>query len=84
MDQIMMYESVAELLKNPPTLLPCLDFTKLRALKKHMPGALKQRVCSQSTIHRWLGLVLLHMMYALLEPNPFLAPVYPGDVVVYP
>jgi hypothetical protein len=24
------------------------------------------------------------MIYALLEPTPFLAPVYPGDVAVYP
>jgi hypothetical protein len=49
-----------------------------------MARVLKQLVCSQSAIHGWLGLVLLPMVYALLEPNPFLAMVYPGDVAVYP
>jgi hypothetical protein len=65
-------------------LLPHPDFTKLCALQKHMAHALKQLVCPQSVIHGWLGLVLLPMVYALLEPTPFLAPVYLGDVVVYP
>ncbi len=75
---------VVELLKNPPMLLPCPDFTKLQALQKHMARALKQLMCPQSTIHRWLGLKLLPMVYALLEPNPFIAPEYSGNVVVYP
>ncbi len=57
MHQIITYESVAEFLKNPPTLLPCPDFTKLRALQKQ---------------------------YALLKPAPFLAPVFLGDVALYP
>jgi hypothetical protein len=84
MDQIITYESVAEFLKNPPTLLPCPDFTKLHALQKHMTRALQQLVCPQSVVHGWSGLVLLPMVYALLEPTPFLAPVYPGNVAVYP
>ena len=84
MDQIITYELVAEFLKNPPMLSPCPDFTKLRALQKHMARALKQLICPQNAIHRWLGLILLPMVYALLEPTPFLAPVYLGDVVVYP
>ncbi len=83
-DQIITFESVVEFLKNPPTLLPCPDFTKLRALQKHMARALKQLVCPQSTIHGWSGLVLLPMVYALLKPTSFLAPVYPGNVAVYP
>jgi hypothetical protein len=73
MDQLISYETVAEFPKNPPTLLPHPDFTKLHALQKHMARALKQLVCPQSTIHRWLGLVSLPMMYTLLELNPFLA-----------
>jgi hypothetical protein len=63
-------------------LLPRPDFIKLHALQKHMAHALKQLVCPQSVIHGWLGLVLLPMVYALLEPNsPFLVLVHPGDVV---
>ncbi len=84
MDRIIKYELVTEFLKNPPTLSPCLDFTKLHALQKPMARALKQLVCPQSAIHGWLGLVLLPMVYALFEPNPFLASVYLGDVGVYP
>ncbi len=84
MDQIIMYELVAEFLKNPPTLSPCLDFTKLCALQKHMARVLKQLLCPQSAIRRWSGLVLLPMVYAPLEPTPVLAPVYPGNVAVYP
>jgi hypothetical protein len=49
-----------------------------------MARVLKQLVCPQSTIHGWSGLVLLPMVYALLEPYPFLAPVYLGNVAVHP
>ena len=84
MDQIITYESVVEFLKNPPMLLLHPDFTKLRALQKHMARVLKQLVCPQSMIHGWLGLVSSPMMYALLERNLFFASVYPDDVAVYP
>jgi hypothetical protein len=84
MDQIIRYELVVEFFKNPPMLSALQDFTKLRALQKHVARALKQLVCPQSAIHGWSGLVLLPTVYALLEPTPFLAPVYPGDVVLYP
>jgi hypothetical protein len=84
MDQLISYETVTEFLKKTPTLLPCPDFTKLRDLQKHMARALKQLVCPQSAIHRWSGLVLLPMVYALLEPDPFVALVYLGDIAVYP
>jgi hypothetical protein len=57
MDHLIEYEEVAEFLKNPPTLSPCPDFAKLRAMRKHMVKALKQLVCPQSAIHGWLGLV---------------------------
>jgi hypothetical protein len=48
-----------------------------------MVKVLMQRVCPQSTIHGWSGLVLLPMVYALLKPNPFVAPADPGAVAVY-
>ncbi len=48
-----------------------------------MVKALKQLVCPQSAIHRWSGLVLLPIVYALLKPNPFVAPADPGPVAVY-
>ncbi len=84
MDKIIMYESVAKFHKNPPTLLPHPDFTKFHALQQHMARALKQLLCLQSAIRGWSGLILLPIVYTLLEPTPFLAPVYPGNVDVYP
>jgi hypothetical protein len=44
--------------KNPPTMLPRLDFAKLQALRKHMMQALNQLVCPQSQIHGWTGLIM--------------------------
>ncbi len=85
MDQTITYDEVTGFLKNPPTMSPRPDFTKIRALRKHsMARALKQLVSPQSQIHGWSGLVISPMVYALLEPNPFQDPVYPGDVAVYP
>jgi hypothetical protein len=83
MDHLIKYKEVAEFLKNPTTLSPCPDFAKLRAMQKHMVKVLKQLVCPQSANHGWLGLVLLPMVYALLEPNPFIATADPGAVAVY-
>ena len=48
-----------------------------------MVKVLMQRVCPQSTIHGWSGLVLLPMVYALLKPNPFVTPADPGAIAVY-
>jgi hypothetical protein len=48
-----------------------------------MVKALKQLVCPLSAIHGWPGLVLLPMVYALLEPNPFVAPADLGAVAGY-
>jgi hypothetical protein len=83
MDHLIKYKEVAKFLKNPPPLSPCPDFAKLRAMQKHMVKVLKQLVCPQIAIHGWSGLVLSPMVYALLEPNPFLAPADPGAVAVY-
>ena len=77
------FDEVAGFLKNPPMLLPCPDFVKIRALRKHMVRALKQLTCPQSVIHRWLGLILAPIVYALLKPNPFQDSIDPGPVAVY-
>ena len=52
-------------------------------MQKHMVKVLKQLVCPQSMIHGWQGLVLLPMVYACLEPNPFVAAIDLGAVAVY-
>jgi len=84
MDSLITFDEAAEFLKNPPSLSPQPDFTKLRVLIKHMLKALKQLACPQSAIHGLLGMVLSPMVYALLEPNPFSIPGNPGPVAVYP
>ncbi len=73
-----------EFIKNPPSLAPCPDFAKIRALCKHYVMGLKQLICPQSLIHRWAGLVMDPVMYALLERTmPFVAVVDPGEYVIY-
>ena len=83
MDSLITFDEATEFLKNPPSLSPRPDFSKLCALRKHMVKALKKLVCPQSQIHGWLVMVLSPMVYALLEPNPFAVPGNPGPVAVY-
>ncbi len=83
MDSLITFNEATEFLKNPPSLSPRPDFSKLCALRKHMVKALKQLVCPQSQIHGWSGMVLSPMVYALLEPNPFAVPGNPGPVAIY-
>ena len=83
MDSLITLDEAAEYLKNPPSLSPRPNFSKLRALRKHMVKALKQLVCPQSQIHGWSGMVLSPTVYALLEPNPFAIPGNPGPAAVY-
>jgi hypothetical protein len=65
-------------------MLPLPDFTKLRALRKHMTQALKQLMCPQSQIHGWTGLVMDPGLYALIKPIAFTVPANPGAMLVYP
>jgi hypothetical protein len=83
MDSLITYKEAAEFLKNPPTMLPWPDFSKLRALRKHMTQALKQLVCPKSQIHGWTGLVMDPGLYALIKPVPFAVPVNPRATMVY-
>ena len=83
MDSLITFDEAAEFLKNPPSLSPRPDFSKVCALRKHMVKALKQLMWPKSAIHRWLGMVLSPMVYALLEPTPFAVPGNPGPVAVY-
>jgi hypothetical protein len=84
MDAIITLEEVMKFLKNPPSLAPRLDFTRLRALRQHIVRALRQLTCPQSPIHGWSGLAITPAMYLLLEPQPFVAPANPGDTAIYP
>jgi hypothetical protein len=84
MDQLITFnEAAAEFLKNHPTLAPCSDFAKIRALCKHINTALMQLVCPQSQIQGWAGLAMEPNMYALLKAVPFAIPINPGDTPVY-
>ena len=83
MDSLITFDKAAEFLKNPPSLSPRRDFSKLCALRKHLVKALKELMCPQSDIHGWSGMVLSTMVYALLKPNPFAIPGNPGPVAVY-
>ncbi len=83
MDQLITFDEAVGFLKNPPMLAPRPDFSKIRALRKHMTMALMQLVCPQSQIQGWAGLAMNPKMYQLLEANAFFIPNNPGDTVVY-
>ena len=83
MDSFITYDEAAEFLNNSPSLSPRPGFVNMRALRKHMVMALKHLVCPQSAVHRWTGMILSPMVYALLEPTPFAIQGNPGPVTVY-
>jgi hypothetical protein len=68
---------------NTPSVLPCPDFQKLRALRLHLIKVLKLFECPQSALHGWLGLAMAPAVYALLKPNPCMVPTDPGAAPVY-
>jgi hypothetical protein len=84
MDAIITLEEVTGFLKKNPSLALRPDFNQLRALRQHIVRALRQLTCPQSPIHGWSGLAITPAMYLLLEPQPFVEPVNPGDTAIYP
>jgi hypothetical protein len=70
-------------LKNPPSLAPRPNFTKIWALHKHITQVLKQLDCPQSLIYRWVVLAMDPAMFLLIELTPFAAPPYLGDMPNY-
>jgi hypothetical protein len=84
MDHVITYEEATGFLKNPPSLAPRPDFSKLRALRKHFITGLTPLVCPQSLIHGWAGIVMDLVMYTLLKPTtPFAAVTDPRNFAVY-
>jgi hypothetical protein len=84
MDHLITYEEAVGFLKNPPMLAPHPNSAKIRALCKHILMALKQLACLQSAIHKWLGLVMNLVMYALIKPTTlFVLVADPGNFPVY-
>ena len=67
MDAIIDFDEVTDFLKNPPSLEPRPDFTKIRALRKHIVMALAQLQCPQEAIHGWSGLAV---DYHPAQPRP--------------
>jgi hypothetical protein len=83
MDHLITFNKATGFLKNPPTLVPCPDFAKIRALCKRINTALMQLVCPQSQIQGWAGLATEPNMYTLLKAVPFAIPINPGNMPIY-
>jgi hypothetical protein len=84
MDLTITYDAVATLIRiNILLLEPCPNFKHIQALCCHFKRALQCLPCSQSTLHGWKGLIMVHKLYALLigVMNPFQLPVNPGPNV---
>jgi hypothetical protein len=71
MNQLITIDEEVGFLKNPPSVMPCPDFTKIRAIQTHITKALKQLDCPQSLIHGWSGLAMDPTMYVLIILSPF-------------
>ena len=84
MDAIIDYDEIADFLKNPPSLEPRPDFTKIRDLCKHVVLALAQIQCPQNAIHGWSGHAVDPAAYQLLTGQVFIIPPDPGRTAVYP
>jgi hypothetical protein len=84
MNQLISYNEAAGVLKNPPTMMSQPNFTKIRALRKHIMQALKQLVCLQSLIYGWAGLAMNPTMYLLIKSQQFVTPPDPGASPPYP
>jgi hypothetical protein len=84
MDDVIDYDKAAGFLKNPPSLEPRPNFTSIRALCMHVIKALSQPFFPQSAIHGWSGLSMDPATYLLLEGTPFVVPVDPNAVAIYP
>jgi hypothetical protein len=74
MTQLIIFDEAAGFLKNPPSVMLCPDFAKIRAIQTHITKALKQLDFPQSLIHGWLGLAMDLMAYTLIELSPFITP----------
>jgi hypothetical protein len=84
MDGIINYTKAASFLKNPPSLEPCPKFTNICTLCKHVIKTISQLFCPHSTIHGWSGLAMDPATYLLLEDTPFIVPIDPGAMTIYP
>ena len=71
MDTVILYNTIKDLVANPPSLGNRPNFFNLRALCNHFARALKRIPCPQSTVNGWAGMVLSPAMYALIDPTPF-------------
>ena len=84
MNQLISYDEASGVLRVPA--FPRMgrpDFANIRALRKHFNLALAKLECPQSLVYGWHGMALDPMMYSLIEPNPFVAPVNPGPTPMY-
>jgi hypothetical protein len=78
------YDEVAALVGvNIPTLEPRPNFERIWMLRWHFERALQHLLCPQSVQHGWKGMVMAHVLYALLTTQPFCLPTNPGPTAIY-
>jgi hypothetical protein len=84
MNQLITYDEAVGVLRTPAfPKLARPDFTSVRALWKHFHSALAKLECPQSLVYGWTGVAMDPVMYALIEPNPFIIPVDPRATPTY-
>jgi hypothetical protein len=83
MDTMTAYDEVLALVANSPSIAPCLNFTNLRNLWRHIQRALQCLSCPQSSTLGWVGFIMVRPMYALLTTSPFQHHTDPGPLAIY-
>ena len=84
MDNTITYDEVATLVGvSIPTLEPCLNFERIRALHRHLERCLQRLPCPQSVQHGWKEIVMALPLYSLLTNIPFCLLTNPGEAAVY-
>ena len=84
MDDIILYNNIAGMLKNPPTLAPRPNFFRFWAFCQHIVDVMKQIPHPGYPQHGWAGMVLQPAIFALINPMPFAPPPNPGLIAIYP
>jgi hypothetical protein len=73
-----------KMLEGQPSLLPRPNCMRLRAWGKHNAVILAQIPHPDYPQHGWMGMVIQPHLFALINTKPFVPPMDPGRLAVYP
>ena len=84
MDDFILYDDIAEMLKGPPLLAPHPNFLRLWVFCQHIFNVMKQIPHPGHPQHGWAGMVLQPEIFSLINATPFSPLPNPGLIATYP